>query len=166
MRNFPVLDGRVKAAHTKVLLYFLGQETLSVGSATSKHVQLRSTMICSFVACMAEFDSHGMWMTESASRRARDMGTLSLQAYIRLAEQAFRYDICRWKARPKLHDFQEQLERVVVDNYNPQYHQCLNDEHMLGVFKTIGKSCHSSQCNLALQRRYLMVLCRLVDGNT
>eukprot|EP00972_Heterocapsa_arctica_P001214 175825-Heterocapsa_arctica.AAC.1 len=80
-----------------------------------------------------------MWLSDAWASRAHASGSLYLECYVELASRALVAGDCMWKLRPKMHDFQEQLERLMLDKYNLLYHQCLFDEHMLGIFKATAK---------------------------
>ena len=107
-----------------------------------------------------------MWLTHEACALAHHAGSLSLMCYVELAQESMKSGECRWKVRPKMHDWQEILERILVDRLNPNYVQCINDESMLGVFKRTGRGCHRISINHRLMMRCLAEIWRINEGRS
>lgn len=162
-RQFPILSTRIKAAHVHNLLYFLAHAStfLDTGDDESK---MRVVCINALAQFISILDGHGMWLPEDVAAQAHQAGTLFLVLWGDLAYAAIARGECLYKLRPKDHELQHQVDRIIVDFFNPRYHQCLNDEHMLGVYKKVLKGCargYKNGCGAnALILRYLSELYR------
>ena len=77
-----------------------------------------------------------------------------------LASAALDAGVTLWKCRPKLHDLEEQIDRLAHDRYNLLYHQCVHDESMLGTFKIVTRACHPSSAHLRMAQRCLSLMAR------
>jgi hypothetical protein len=162
-KHYPILGSEVKAAHNKTMMYFLASIAVDFDTRTP-HSKLRTTCICALAECFRCFDLHDRWMSQDSADLAYKMGNLFCSTYITLAANAVHEKQCLYKVRPKLHDFQEILVQVRLDHQNPLYYQCINDEHMLGIFKRTCKGCHRKSAGLKLCLRYLAELSRVWDG--
>ena len=161
--EYPVLSSQVKAAHCKVLMYFIAYMSMVLDSGT-QHDRVRTVCACALADCFNCLDQSGMWLSDAMATWCANSGELFLMAYVHMAAAALSAGVTLWKVRPKMHDFQEQLERLKYDKYNLLYHQCLNDEHMLGIFKRITRGCHIKSANYRLAHRYLGELMRLIQA--
>lgn len=89
-KRYPIVGGQVKAAHTKIILYWLAHEAHTIDSECPPwmHDKVRTTCISAFVDCLVQFDTHGAWLPPAVSGRAHKSGTLCLMAYISLGQKA------------------------------------------------------------------------------
>ena len=162
-RSYPILGSEVKAAHCKVMVYFLAYAATDLDAGTP-HARLVTCCATALADCLHCFDSCRMWLPLHLANRSCDSGNFFVECYVALAQEALGHGSCLWKIRPKLHDFQEILVRVAIDHFNPLYYQCINDEHMLGVFKKTTKACHKATAAYSTAMRYLAELSRIWEG--
>lgn len=161
--KYPKLSSEVKAAHTKQLMFFLAHAALKCDTGC-EHDRVRTTCVCALARYFGVLDSSGMWLSEAQAEEAHKAGTTYLLCYVELAREALAMKQAMWKVRPKLHDCDEQLQRILEDKLNPLYVQCLFDEHMLGVYKATARGCHRASANLNLLKRFLVELQRRFEA--
>lgn len=162
-KAYPVLSSEVKAVHCKYMVYFLAHVCVAFDGATLED-RLQTTCVCSLAECFQLFDSNGRYLSDFAATRAFESGNLFASCYVRLARDALRRREALWKIRPKMHDWQEILVRVMYDKVNPVFYGCLNDESMLCLFKVVTKACHRNSANTRVALRYLGQLMLAFEG--
>ncbi len=153
----------MQAVAVKELVYFCAHLSLQLHDDTESS-RLQATCLSCLAECFRIFDAGHRYLSAAAVERATYLGNLFATSYVKLASDALSARCCLWKVRPKLHDWQEIISRLSVDPTNPNYKDCLNDESMLLIFKTVTRACHPRSAPLRVALRYLGQLMLQIDA--
>ena len=148
-KNWPELKSKAAPMHpiAKFAL-MLAEEHLD------DDVILIDSLLVKFYALL---DENGLFLSDSAKKDIRKVGSKLCCTYAKLAANAAANGERLWKATPKLHMFQHLCEWD-IDMGNPRFFWCYADEDLVGQMIKAGESCHPRTLGVASMFKWLTLV--------
>lgn len=155
-RAYPCLDSGFKAAHVKIILFFLVHVTQKFCDG-SYYSRTRTTCIWACANWLYVLDRAGLWLTDEEQANAYRYGRLFLLSYQYLASANLLQGVCNYKIRPKSHSIQHVIDRHLSSKENPRFHNCFMDEDFMGKIARLCRHCHGGDTmTTRAMQRYLL----------
>ena len=154
--GYPILSSVVKAAHTKILLFWCADVTYH--AAICAHSRLRNTCswgMADFLLCL---DVGEDIMNPELTHRAVRSAYTFAKTYQELSRTAELEGKALWKIRPKGHYFMHLVDSCSASNRNPNSHHCFGEEDFMGVVTRIASGTHGATTMLRTLQRYMMFM--------
>ena len=157
----PVIEKKMKAAHSKLCFLFLAHKAVSIystGVDTSPYSKTRAAMAWALADTIQTFDREGKqrFLSDVAVARVVQHGWLFLRLYQFMAATALVTRRVAFKTRPKLHYFAHLLLDVAATAENPKTQDLFDGEDYIGKIKKVASRCHRRGCYLSLCLRLLL----------
>ena len=159
--SYPSLEKRMKGAHCKQLVMALCEMVVAVflsGADASEYSRLRAVCAWNFYMHIHTLTHAPLLLDDIDAKSAHGYGWGFLEAYHKLAVDAYRDKLLKYKLRPKFHYWSHVVDDLVVTYMNPLRCDSFIFEDMCGKVKKMCRSCHPKTLSLRCAQRVLLML--------
>ena len=146
-KMFPKLDSQIKAAHTKALIYYLGElccDKVRLAPDPSPHSELRAACVHLLCRALKIWDAAGPLLSSEEAQESSKCLMEHLKMYQCLAQESMQANVVNWKMRPKCHYLGHLSLFVSQYHLNPRWTHNFAEEDFMGKVSKICKKQHRS----------------------
>jgi hypothetical protein len=168
-KQYPVLEGNVKASHVKPVLWFLAHVTCSLTEVCDLFpAKLMASCCWGVTNFMAAISVPRHRLPSDVAQHAHFAGLICLQTYQCLAQ--FNMNLpgggrCNYKLRPKWHCFAHVVFNLALCNENPHCYKSLMEEDFMGKLTSLASMCHGKTVLDRTMQRYIVFLMMTLRGD-